>query len=202
MHSSLDRRTEQLFDMAIFMARSVCVTQAHPVIGGGAVRDALLDRPIKDIDVFVPAGSILPEGLTPRSVFPDYREVGEGMIAYLEVRSLEHIVSLGMCGALEIQVIEYDPAFKLHDTFDIGLCRVSYGPHADIERALNLNSLRVSEEFLKDAREKTLTVISPNGAERTKKRIERLRLKYPEFTPVWPAGFNQSLDEFEQGLEA
>lgn len=145
---------------------------SHPVIGGGALRDSILNRPIKDVDVFMRAKDhiTLDSELT--------RKIHTPIIYQLYGRS-------DMYGAwnLSQQIEGYDVQLILADfeqkedlahTFDIGLSRVTYDG----------DSLYVSDEFLTDAADKALRIRRADNdheLERSLRRVERLREKYQDF---------------------
>ena len=72
---------------------------------------------------------------------------------------------------------------RVVDDFDMGLCQIWYdGPD---NKGRN-GAIKTTAAYIRDHMDKLLTVIkAPNEAqlERTKKRIDRLLIKYPDFTP-------------------
>lgn len=148
------------------------------VLMGGAVRDTLLGKPVKDYDVYIN--------------FEYFSELE----AYLEELGLEYEEHLYIKGdaaydhqylwnvldikgdALDWQIMLYDPqkSFRdILDSFDIGLCMV----------ALNGDMLIQTEKFLKDKDSKTLTVYRNGWGETgVEAHINRLLEKYPDYTVV------------------
>lgn len=96
------------------------------IIAGGCVRDFLLERPIKDIDVFVPVGCgfdmWLPEGTTlVRKNDLSYAPFSDGMVKY--TTTIEYKGN-------DVQIIEVDlegfSAEKLMDRMDFTICQATY----------------------------------------------------------------------------
>lgn len=152
----------------------------YSVIAGGAVRDWLLGREVKDIDVWVPAvpgmdyQPLLEKVYGPVQVMPTYTgRVGVERVYH--GGNLEH-------DGLPVQVIEFSeysalPAFRQEvvDQFDFGLCRAGYGLHG----------LMITQEFLADVENHRFTLLrcdDQSDFDRSTARYNRLRQKYPGYT--------------------
>lgn len=151
------------------------VPGSHPVIGGGALRDHILGRPIKDIDVFVSTRDVGPFLVADTSLLKkincspmtaqygrkdmhgawDFQQVIEGF-------------------AVQVILADFEDKRDLAHTFDLGLSRVTFD-----------GTLYVSPEFIQDATDKKFRIRRADNQyelERTYRRIKRLHEKYPEFT--------------------
>ncbi|MCX4024767.1 hypothetical protein H0A36_28325 [Endozoicomonas sp. SM1973] len=145
-------------------------------LAGGAPRDYLLNRRIKDIDLFVYTDNYLNirdclEGLGSTLV----RSVGspDGFYEGLaHERGIQAIDYFDGCGE-EIQIIylAYDmPLVELLEGMDFGLCQVG----------TDGKSWTFTEAFIKDLENQTLTHYRYFEAEkRMKERYARLSKKYP-----------------------
>ena len=145
---------------------------SHPVIGGGALRDHLLNRPIKDVDVFLRAKDHdnLDSELTKRIRPP--------LLAQLYGRPDMHGAwdFQQILEGFQVQLIlaEFETKEDLAHTFDLGLSRVTYDE----------TGLYVTSEFDADAINKVFRVYRADNnyeLKRTLRRIERLSEKYPDF---------------------
>ena len=146
---------------------------SRPVIGGGALRDSILGRPIKDVDVFIRAQdySTLDSELT--------RRINPPIMARMYGRPDMHGAwnFIQNIEGYEVQVIlaDFENKEDLAHTFDIGLSRVTYDGEF----------LYVSDEFLQDAADKKFRIRRADNQyelERSLRRVERHMEKYPEFS--------------------
>lgn len=178
------------------------------VLAGGAVRDALLERPIKDFDLFV-SDTALPQwsNLTGcpvvfNTVCPSPAE----MVLGLDPDSIKPMVAYTDCSTpfgKEVSAIYswVDPATNtevqlifLRDEqlqnrnladfvkrMDLGLCRVATSTDKD---------WYISEEFRADVRSRSITFIErghgTDDIARSARRYERLHNKYPGYDYVVP----------------
>lgn len=145
---------------------------SNPVIGGGALRDHLLNRPIKDVDVFLRAKDHdnLDSELTKRIRPP--------LLAQMYGRADMHGAwdFLQTLEGFQVQLIlaDFETKKDLAHTFDLGLSRVTYDE----------GGLYVSPEFDADAIDKVFRIHRADNnyeLQRTLRRIERLSEKYPDF---------------------
>jgi hypothetical protein len=165
------------------------------VIAGGAVRDSLFGRPVKDIDVWLPADRLV----SIHAVLHDmetrgagtWRQVLPGFIAeYMSEGDILDICEVFLPAVpAPIQIIttsippESFTVGAVLERMDIELCRcalLDVGPSRKWAWALS--------PALEDFRNKTFTVrrmrTTEDGA-RTQRRIDRLSKKYEGFTAVW-----------------
>lgn len=147
--------------------------RSRPVIGGGALRDSILSRPIKDVDVFIRAQdyATLDSSLTRHIRPPIIVEHGYGRDdMYGAWDLIQHIEGY------EVQLIlaDFNNLRDLAHTFDIGLSRVTYDG----------TELYVTPEFQADVIDKAFRIRraeSQYELDRSLRRVERHRQKYPEF---------------------
>lgn len=146
---------------------------SHPVIGGGAIRDSILNRPIKDVDVFLRAKDhnySLDSELTKRiRCSPQTLAYGRPDM-HGAWDFLQHIEGY----PVQLILADFEDLEDLAHTFDIGLSRVTY----DGER------IYVSPEFTQDAQDKAFRIRRADNRyelERSLKRCQRHAEKYPEF---------------------
>jgi predicted nucleotidyltransferase len=138
------------------------------IIAGGCVRDFILQRPIKDIDVFVPVGCgfdmWLPVGTTlVRKNDLSYAPFSDGMVKY--TTTLEYKGN-------DVQIIEVDmeefSADELMARVDFTICQATY----DMELGVY-----VSPSFLEDTSAKEFVLIRADNQDQydySMKRYERL----------------------------
>jgi hypothetical protein len=169
------------------------VREVYPnaILAGGALRDLQLDRPVKDLDIFVSGDSDTAALDRTMSRFGFDRRT---LTDFSSFAGGDHTVVLSLTYEERYsEAIEWEPAPPVNvvilspDTtwsigaalarFDFGLCQVAYdGRRVHLTRA-----------FLQDAKEKTLTLIrcdTPEQYECSMRRAERLLAKYAEFTLV------------------
>lgn len=149
---------------------------SHPVIGGGALRDSILGRPIKDVDVFLRAKDHdnLDSELTTFIRPPIIVQHGYGRADMHGAWDFKQ----QLCG-FDVQLIlaDFEDLQDLAHTFDIGLSRVTFDGRA----------LYVTKEFEEDAADKAFRIRRADNhyeVERSLRRIERHSVKYPEFSHV------------------
>jgi hypothetical protein len=134
---------------------------------GGAVRDTLLGRPVRDFDVLVPSfvGPVSASGS--RSISD---VSGSGSISDRPCL---------VVGGYDIQVGD-DPIGHMAN-FTVDLCKVGYD-----------GQFIVSEEFLRDVRDRAIT-FTPSPIWSMRKQLahlEKVRAKYPDFRLRAGNGFN------------
>lgn len=146
---------------------------SHPVIGGGAIRDSILNRPIKDVDVFLRAKDhnySLDSELTKRiRCSPQTLAYGRPDMhgAWDFIQQIETY-------PVQLILADFEDLEDLAHTFDIGLSRATYDG----------TRIYVSPEFTKDVQDKAFRVRRADNQyelERSLKRVQRHLEKYPEF---------------------
>ena len=137
----------------------------EPVVAGGAIRDMLLDKPVKDIDIFYKGtlpDSVVKQLFTVETKYNDNYEEDTFKVRYTKVFYNDV--------TLPIQLIETkeDPRSIIIDDFGVNLSKVW----------LTRAGLVIPNEFLLDASLKILT-FKPNCKQ---SYVERIIDKYPEYT--------------------
>lgn len=142
------------------------------IIAGGALRDLDHDRPIKDVDIFVP-GPALREILT---LFPDAVTTipGDDKASRLARGAFEPVFYANHVTTIdgwrfEISVTD-KPLHLWFDYCDIGLCKIIY----------NGVSVEKHEDYIRDSAGGNVTVYG--DIEFCRKHVERIMTKYPNFT--------------------
>lgn len=159
----------------ILTALQAIAPEAH--VAGGAVRDWLLERPVKDIDVFVSSDS--PEAKVAKAV-RKFRPVVERVVDGAYFAS-----DRSVCGSVEyadrehelppINIIRLTGRHTIESNiarFDLGLCRAAFDGKEIITHA----------DFRRDVRFKRFTVRKCENADQfalSLARFNRLEAKYP-----------------------
>jgi len=147
-------------------------------IGGGFLRDTLLDVEPKDIDVFIHARSC---GDILSACDGEYNKPAEEYIDQ-EVVAVGTIETTGIDWPLEIIILGDtigDDVDSIIDRFDTAICKVAVEDTGNVV---------ISKEFLDDVENKTITICRCNGAttDRLKERLSRLTDKFPKYTVMDP----------------
>lgn len=161
------------FFLAILREVRAMFPGSHPVIGGGALRDAYHGRPIKDVDVFLRAAEF-PLGLN----HPLIKPLVPPTVCTYGLRSDMHGVwdaKVQMQGFdVQFIVADFDDAKDLAGTFDLGLSRITFDG----------DQVFMHPDFLEDSEAKAFRIRRADDdgqTTRSEKRIERLLTKYPDF---------------------
>ena len=162
----------------------------NAVIVGGAVRDALIDRPSKDIDVFVPAPDFehlifrLNMGLPKdrftlaRSWDPEYAHWFKGSdptllgVTTWRVEGIEADVQI--MGVACPQMLSSNFPTWVCERADFGLCRVGY----------TIGQIVYGNGFCDDYRNKRMTLLRADSEDQhaaSMRRLRRLAKKLPVF---------------------
>jgi hypothetical protein len=146
---------------------------SHPVIGGGALRDAYHGRPIKDVDVFLRATEF-PNGVK----HPFVKTVVPPFVSEYALRSDMHgawDVMFKIQGfQVQLIVADFENLEDLAGTFDLGLSRITFDGRQVFQHI----------DFLTDSEAKEFRIIRADDdgqTLRSERRIERLLSKYPDF---------------------
>lgn len=162
------------------------------IVAGGAIRDYIFGKPIKDIDVFVSYADTY-DYLFPISHFAHHLERNvfkEDWSSYVDIPDVDSVYSvLPFTGELPVQIIVMKPGLspvERVDQLDFGFCQAYYDGE----------SVKHTWGFHEDANRKTITLIrceNQQEFDRSIIRYERLKQKYPEFTLVIPEKFQRYL---------
>jgi hypothetical protein len=136
------------------------------IVAGGAVRDTLLDRPVKDIDVFERRAQSLATALGGKL------EVRSEWVQYPNAYSIADIT--GTAFGVPIQIIglfEKDPIADV-EHYDAGICQCWV--------TANSSEAKMTDSCRHDIANKTITYFGDAGL-RNEKRVARLKEKFPDF---------------------
>jgi hypothetical protein len=154
--------------IAYHIAEEVAKELPGAVIYGGFWRDMLLNRPVSDIDVALP------------TKFLKLEEMGFVQQSHDDSDyDHDHIHATWRRGNINIcEITSYVSPKRQNKYVDIGLCAVAWSQY---------EGLIIDNDFLTDWKNQTLTVRRRGwGEEGVINHMARLKLKYPEFTEVWP----------------
>lgn len=176
-----------LFNPVVLNAlRALQVLCPSAILAGGYLRDTILERPVKDIDLFC---SELGDDkrLALKALFPDAKpEQFSEWLAY-QGNEVVAVWSLGECAGLPLQLIELAPGCSPVDrakSHDFGICQVWHdGTDADS-----------TEAFYRDCHDRSFTLAHCEDQaqfDRSMRRFERLSKKYPDHELVIPQEFQQ-----------
>lgn len=146
---------------------------SHPVIGGGALRDAYHGRPIKDVDVFLRAAEF-PNGVS----HPLAKQLVPASVSTYALRSDMHGVwdlkSTIQGFPVQFIVADFENKEDLAGTFYLGLSRITYDG----------TEVYGHPDFWADSTAKRFRICRADDdgqTTRSEKRIDRLLEKYPDF---------------------
>lgn len=174
--------------MNVFEDVAQALLEAAPegsFIAGGSVRDNLLGRPIKDIDLYVPR---IPPKLS--------KLIGMPLIGFMSTDSDEyrhayiHGRAKGELDGYEVDVIllkdGVDGPEDLFQTWTIGLCKVYMSLLVNaISKEVAGVMTTVTDEFEQDRNNKTITFTERGwGEEGCAKHLARVQAKYPDYLLV------------------
>lgn len=153
---------------------------APAIIAGGAVRDLLLRRTHRDIDIWTLAGSepsvrklAEAEGWELVADFGTYGELGDGLVIWKYLLDGEEY---------NVIVTRFETWDQVVGRFDFGVSRA----YIETPEGTNVN-IRVYPEFTTDALAQVFKVRHNHGCKRSRNRYERLLLRYPGWTFEEPA---------------
>lgn len=162
------------------------MTGVVPILGGGALRDTFLGKPVKDLDIFLPMDPVSQDTLVEfyqvlgYELIPNDRDYLEHLGPSGEVHS---VTTLRHPELIELNFIFLDPArehslLSVVSRFDFGICQIVAALVAG-ELAI-----RTTNAFVQDTLDKTFTLLRPDPHGRSQARFERLVVKHPDFTFV------------------
>lgn len=151
------------------------------VIAGGALRDLMHGRPIKDVDIFIPVskdyiGSLdaayeaMWDAFAGEDITLD--EQTQYGVRTLEDKDRDLYAIFKLVKRDKYDLILCTPEAARIETFDINICQITYdGQH-----------IRTTGAFAHGFLTKTLKVMNVNRTDRNKARLERIQQKYPDYT--------------------
>lgn len=132
------------------------------IIAGGCLRDLLLQRPIKDVDIFV-------AGLMQENV--KYAD-GFAVDDVFDAEGTQYQIICHRFGSIE----------GIIENFDIGLCKLWCEP-APPAPQFNPYVVRLHPDFVRDMVNKTITALRDNGTNHAE-HLRRVMQKYPDYRLV------------------
>lgn len=163
---------------------ALCRIAPGSILAGGYLRDMTFGKPVKDVDFFVSYGTTCE---TLSTVFPDARREIYAEFLYYSSSEVIDVISIGTVGGYPAQVIVLKPYLDPMDRvahMDFGFCQIACG----------IQGGDLTAAFHKDKRNNTATLVyceSKQEFDRSMKRWDRLKLKYPERTLVIPEEYQQ-----------
>jgi hypothetical protein len=163
------------------------------VIAGGALRDLWHDKPIKDVDIFIPvkADEVDLDVIEKKvlSIYP-YAELvltsmygQKGDQAAPGFRNIFAIWRMTVDGVIYELIFIEDMGERMIDVFDISICQISFDG----------KELFVTDEFYRSVKDGVIRVCNTNRADRQVKRLKRVMDKYPEYV-CEPGALDESDD--------
>lgn len=181
---SIDQGLRALFAVQAALPRAI--------LAGGYLRDCLLGREPKDIDIFVPHEPGVEDGR-----FECIRADGTGFVATPMMGAAEYMERTEVSGIwdvrgfdLPVQIVMLEPGLdpvERAELHDFGICQVW---HDGAE-------LHTTDSFEMDKAMQTFTLChceDEREYKRSMRRWERLRVKYPSFTLVVPERFREFVE--------
>lgn len=169
------------------------------VVAGGALRDMLMHKPVKDYDIFIPSRPVFADPDDEllydraeflRSIFPKMKTIcGEGFLRYAGGRFADVVAIYDTKDDIDgcpIQIIAVNtpvtPAIMM-ERIDFGLCRVVHDG----------NFCHIHPDFYHDSTSRVFTLRRSENQQqfdRSMERFRRLREKYPDFALSIPEKFS------------
>jgi hypothetical protein len=156
---------------------AVSVFGNNVMIAGGAVRDALLNKPVKDIDIFIQSKSVDQDLLEKFQKLTNSSYTKEAnTYGYSNTISVVDVVD-GTCGK-PVQLVFVASLQKHFDSFSINLSKVKY----------TKDGLVMSTGFINDVKHKKITFTPTNLAavdiQYQQQYLDRVAKKYNDWTIV------------------
>jgi hypothetical protein len=127
----------------------------HAIIAGGAIRDHMLGRPVKDIDIFV-------LGMSAQSAKQIF---GADTIEYAGVEEAKHQYRTRDGLTVDLVFSRYDNVQEILEHFDLGICRVGWDGWDYV----------VTDDFEFDRRELKITTFYPSTSGHRDRVLSKLQ---------------------------
>lgn len=197
-------------------------SRLSPIVAGGAIRDIILSKEVKDIDIYVQMSEAslqhdleywkqtlqlndndtiewtltCDSGPDPIKSEENHDPIDQSSNEFMKLRKVEHGLEI-LEGSKDnvpfnIMLLSCSPESYVLDYFDINLCRIYYDG----------DNIHASKEFLEDVANKTITL---DGKHLTIDRIERsienhiprIQKKYPDYEVKYSDKVQSTLDAME-----
>jgi len=155
------------------------------VIGGGCLRDLILEKEHKDIDVFVPWRTSEDLSQTAALLYSrmgdlpyDSRALSELKVYAMNFSDVVQVFGLRI-EREDVQIIALDAPVSseyIASRCDFGICRLAWDGEC----------LNIREDFLTDVKNKTFTLLRCSDVESHWRRWLRLKERFPGWTLVAP----------------
>jgi len=181
------------------------------IIAGGAIRDMYHNKPVKDIDIFVPDHS--PTGVDVFS--PDFWKQQFGLATSIysddyvkpvsdgddgscnEKEYINMVWEISSNGVLyNIVIANIDPTEYVTRFFDVGLCKA----YCDGVK------IRLTSDFMYDSKHKKLTLVSEDMSQdefnyMMDNHIRKLKIKYHGYSLVVPPCYDEHFKKYNSTLK-
>ncbi len=176
------------------------------IIAGGAIRDLYHNKPIKDIDIYVPNDdTVAIHDVSFWVQLFDLNRMHGDCIEHsgVEGESYDGKNHIGMVWEIQklgtlynIIIVDVNPTDYVNNFFDIGLCKA----YCDGKK------IRLTADFMRDSQNKLLTVVSKHLPQEEfdgmmDNHVARLKIKYPEHTLVVPPKYEEFYNNYKTGLK-
>ena len=150
------------------------------IIAGGALRDLWHNKPIKDVDIFIPVidcdddlfsahiKSIDPQAIVIAASIYGQTATGDPT----GLRYIHAVWQMLIKGTIYEVIFIQDRNSDILEDFDISICQIGYDG----------NSLKTTAAFNRSIFDKVLRVCNINRGDRQINRITRIHSKYTEYT--------------------
>ncbi len=172
------------------------------IIAGGAVRDLCHDKPVNDIDIYVPTGAAL--GKTAfdsdemyESEFWEYLFSMDGTDDYIDSNTgdgsgegsihIDTVFEIYSNNTLyNIILVDLNPVEYVERHFDVGLCKAYFDG----------KKFRLTADFMRDSKNSTLTIVAENMKQNDFDRmmeghVTKLQRKYPHHSIIIPPAYTE-----------
>jgi hypothetical protein len=163
------------------------VVKAPAVLSGGAIRDWLHDKPIKDLDIFVSWSMDGLSALNDLMIKTGYERTQNISPSCEGLGEVVAVVGYSKFGEIDLNVIFLDTAVDLSplgiaSRNDFGICQIA----AWVDGYSASFRFDYTDQFIEDVIGKTFTLTRTGDEGRSLRRYERLQAKYPSHRLITP----------------